>query len=96
MKKTKRVCENGHTYYKSSDCPTCPVCATASKPAEGLLSALPAPARRALVHANIHDTATLAKFSKTEILNLHGIGPSSIPKLEAALKQVGLTFREAN
>ncbi len=26
VKGTLRVCPKGHKYYKSSDCPTCPVC----------------------------------------------------------------------
>ncbi|MBX7051800.1 MAG: hypothetical protein K1X54_07180 [Flavobacteriales bacterium] len=96
MKKTKRVCKNGHSYFKSSDCPTCPICASMSKPADGLLSMLAAPARRALAQANILDAEALSKFTKAEILNLHGMGPSSIPKLEAAMKKMGLTFRQSN
>ncbi len=38
--KTLRTCEQGHEYYKSSDCPTCPVCEKERKPKEGFLSLL--------------------------------------------------------
>ena len=30
-KGSKRVCPNGHTYYKSSDCPVCPICENEKK-----------------------------------------------------------------
>src|SRR3954453_24228501 len=39
-KKTLRTCPRGHKYYKSSDCPTCPICEEANKPSEGFLSLL--------------------------------------------------------
>jgi hypothetical protein len=26
VKGTLRICDKGHQYYKSSDCPICPVC----------------------------------------------------------------------
>jgi hypothetical protein len=60
----------------------------------GFLSALGAPARRALEDRGITTLVELAKFSKAELLKLHGMGPSSIPKLEAALKEKGLSFRQ--
>ena len=44
----QKVCTNGHQFFKSSDCPTCPVCEAERKPKFGLLSLLAAPARRAL------------------------------------------------
>lgn len=93
--KNRRTCSNGHVYYKSSDCPTCPVCASENKPKDGFLSLLPAPARRALINMNIHTLEQLSNYSKKEILDLHGMGPSSIPKLEYALKEAGLTFRNS-
>ncbi len=37
--KTLRTCEQGHEYYKSSDCPTCPVCEK-RETKEGFLSLL--------------------------------------------------------
>lgn len=30
-----KICEKGHQYYKSSDCPICPVCEKERKPKEG-------------------------------------------------------------
>lgn len=47
-RKTLRTCKNGHRYYKSSDCPVCPVCEEEKRPEEGFLSLVSAPARRAL------------------------------------------------
>ncbi len=46
--KNRRTCKAGHTYYKTSDCPTCPICEQERKPHNGFLSLLVAPARRAL------------------------------------------------
>lgn len=93
-KKTVRTCENGHQYYKSSDCPTCPVCAAENKPSEGFLSKLSAPAGRALERIGVKTLKQLAHYSEKEILALHGIGPSSIPKLRAALEEAGLGFKK--
>lgn len=83
--KLKRICPNGHTYFKSSDCPTCPTCESKRKPESGFLSLVSAPARRALQNAKINSLHQLANYTSNEILNLHGIGPSSIPKLNQAL-----------
>jgi hypothetical protein len=38
----------------------------------------------------------LATCTEKEILALHGMGKSSIPKLKAALKEKGLDFRTAS
>lgn len=91
-KKNLRVCKNGHQYYKSSDCPTCPVCEEERKPVAGFATLLAAPARRALENAGIKTLQQLAQKSEADILNLHGMGPSSIPKLRDALKAEGLAF----
>jgi hypothetical protein len=88
-----RICKNGHKYYKSSDCPTCPICEKERKPGTGFLSLLPAPARRALENAGVVTLEKLSLMSKSEVLNLHGIGPASIPKLQRALKSKGLDFK---
>ena len=94
--KNLRTCENGHTYYKSSECPTCPICEAERKPKTGFLSLLSAPARRALENADITTLEKLAKHSEKDILKLHGIGKTSIPKLREALASENLTFAEAN
>lgn len=92
-KKTFRICEKGHKYYKSSDCPSCPACEHERKPDCGLLSQLSSPARRALEHNGITTVQHLSKFSEKEILQFHGIGPASLPKLRASLKESGLSFK---
>lgn len=91
--KQLRTCSKGHTYYKSSDCPTCPTCEKENKPESGFLSLLSAPARRALVHNEITTLCRLSEFSEKEILNLHGIGPASLPILKSSLEEEGLYFK---
>ncbi len=95
-KGTLRICPNGHSYYKSSDCPTCPICEQAKKPASGMLSKRAAPARRALERKGITTLAKLSKYSEKDILALHGIGPSAMPLLRAALAKDGRTFKPAS
>ncbi len=90
---TLRTCKNGHRYHKSSDCPTCPRCEAARKPAGGFLAALSAPARRALEHEGITTLKKLAAKSEKEILALHGMGPASLPALRSALAAAGLAFK---
>jgi predicted RecB family nuclease len=92
--KSLRICEKGHRYYKSSDCPTCPVCAQEEKPTEGFMAGLSAPAQRALAGAGINTLQQLAKKSEADVLALHGMGPASIPKLRIALAGAGLTFSD--
>ncbi|WP_118950918.1 RNA polymerase alpha subunit C-terminal domain-containing protein [Taibaiella helva] len=92
---TKRVCPQGHVYYKSSDCPTCPLCEQLRKPENGFLAFLSAPARRALEHAGINTPEKLATYTQKEILKLHGMGPASIPALKKALQEAGLDFKAA-
>ncbi|NUU79800.1 RNA polymerase alpha subunit C-terminal domain-containing protein [Paenibacillus xylanilyticus] len=87
-----RTCEHGHTYYKKSDCPTCPICESERKPKEGFLALLSAPARRALENEGIITLAKLSEYTEKEILKLHGIGPSAMPKLRQALEGEGLSF----
>jgi len=95
-KKNLRVCKQGHTYYKSSDCPTCPVCEQERKPDSGFLAILAAPARRALENAGISTLEQLSSRSEPEILMLHGMGPGSMPKLRSALTAEGLSFRKSS
>lgn len=91
--KTLRTCLQGHQYYKSISCPVCPICES-KKAAAGFLSSLAAPARRALENRGIHSLQELAQYSEKEILALHGMGKTSIPKLRAALTSEGLSFRK--
>jgi len=93
-KKQLRTCSKGHKYYKSSDCPVCPVCEKDRKPENSFLALLAAPARRALESKRILTLKELSKFSEEEILELHGMGKSSLPKLRVALRSESLTFRK--
>lgn len=63
------------------------------KPTNSILTAVGAPARRALERAGLVTAAALAERSEAEILALHGVGPSSLPRLRAALAAEGLAFR---
>jgi len=92
-KGTLKTCRNGHQFYKSSDCPTCPVCEKERKPKDGFMALISAPARRALERENIKTVEDLANWSEREILNLHGMGPNTIPKLKEALKDNKLSFK---
>lgn len=91
--KKLKICLKGHQFYKSSDCPVCPICDRAVQPTTGFLSLISTPARRALLSKNITNLNTLATFTQDEILSLHGIGPSAIPKLKQALVEIGLDFK---
>ncbi|MDT9722762.1 RNA polymerase alpha subunit C-terminal domain-containing protein [Paenibacillus sp. ClWae2A] len=93
-KGTLKTCEQGHSYYKKSDCPTCPTCEAERKPTEGFLALLSAPARRALENEGITTLLQLAEYTEKEILKLHGIGPSAMPKLRNALEEEGLSFKK--
>ncbi|MFD0590129.1 RNA polymerase alpha subunit C-terminal domain-containing protein [Paenibacillus sp. GCM10027627] len=92
-KKTLKTCDYGHSFYKSSDCPTCPECERERKPESGFLALLSAPARRALQHNGINTLQLLSAYSEKEILSIHGMGPKSLPTLRAALEEAGLSFK---
>lgn len=92
--KNKRICPQGHTYFKTSDCPVCPVCEQERNSATAFLAELSAPARRALESKGIKTVQQLASYSKKGILSLHGMGPASIPKLINALSEAGLAFKK--
>jgi predicted RecB family nuclease len=90
---TRRTCPKGHAFTKSSDCPTCPKCEAEKAKAGFFVDGLSAPARRALQGAGVDSLKKLARHSEKDILALHGIGPSAIPVLRAALKSAGLAFK---
>jgi DNA-directed RNA polymerase alpha subunit len=94
LTKNKKLCKNGHTYYKSSDCPVCPVCEKEHNPQNNFLSRLAAPARRALENKGIKTVKQLSKYSETEILKLHGMGRTSMPILHNILKTEGVSFKK--
>jgi len=59
-----------------------------------VFSSLSAPAQRALANKGIKTLKQLAKFSESDILKLHGMGPGSLPKLRNALKTESLVFKK--
>lgn len=96
-KKTLKICNRGHTFYKSSDCPVCPICWSGyykDKMHLEFPKNLGAPALRALLNAKITTLLKLSTYTEREILALHGIGPSSIPKFKTALIENGLSFKK--
>ena len=92
-KPTLKICKNGHPFYKSSDCPTCPICEEERKPKDNFLSLIGAQARRAFEREGITNLEKLTLFSEKDIIALHGMGKSSIPKLNEALTKTGLYFK---
>ncbi|MDX2195572.1 MAG: RNA polymerase alpha subunit C-terminal domain-containing protein [Cytophagales bacterium] len=93
-KPSLKTCKNGHNFYKSTDCPTCPVCEEERKPKDNFLSLIAAPARRALERENIKTLHDLAKYSEKDILSLHGMGKCTIPILCDVLTKAGLSFKQ--
>lgn len=91
---SERTCKKGHTFHKSSDCPTCPICAREEKRSDGFWADLSAPAQRALQSIGIEQLDGLAKYSEKDLLALHGFGKASLPKLRARLQEAGLHFKE--
>lgn len=95
--KIKKTCELGHTYYKSSDCPSCPTCEKLKREsASGFLALLSNPARNALLHQGIDTIEKLSSFSEKEILKIHGIGKASLPSFRKSLEEQGLSFKKAD
>ncbi len=89
---TQRTCPLGHTYFKSTSCPTCPTCERSRQPEAAFLAKIGAPARRALEREGIVTLEVLAAQNPKALLKLHGVGPSAIPRLQAALNEGGLEF----
>lgn len=61
------------------------------------MTALPktsAPAGRALASVGVETLEDLARFTRAEIADLHGMGPKALGMLEAALREVGLEFKK--
>jgi predicted RecB family nuclease len=92
-KKILKTCKNGHKFYKSSDCPTCPICEEERKPKDNFLSLIVAPARRALENNGITTLEHLSENTEKEILDLHGMGKTTIPKLKQLLAENNLTLK---
>ena len=92
--KTQRICKSGHKYYKSSDCPVCPICESEKHSKLGFLQAFSAPSRRALESIAISNLVSICAFTRKEIADLHGMGPSGLKKIEQLLAEANLKFKE--
>lgn len=92
--KRLKTCENGHSFYKSSDCLTCPECEKERKPTNNFLDELVAPARRALESNGITTLEQLSTYSEKEVLRFHGLGKTTIPILSQLLEENNLTFKQ--
>ena len=55
---------------------------------------LSSPAQRALANNGITSLKLLSRYSEKQVLEFHGLGPGSIPKLRNALAAAGLNFKE--
>lgn len=51
------------------------------------------PAHRALAQAGVTTIAELAGWTRADVAALHGIGPTALPGLDAALAARGLAFK---
>lgn len=90
----RKVCDQGHVFYKSSDCRSCPECERLKKPSDGFLSLFAAPARRALQERHISSVMDLMRFSEREILAWHGIGTHAMTIIKKAFKDAGINFKK--
>lgn len=85
-------CVNGHTFTKTSDCPTCPICEKEKKNKHPYFSFLGAPAVRALENAGIKNLKQLSKKKEKELLLLHGIGKAAMVSIKSELRKNGLSL----
>ena len=59
----------------------------------GSLPKLSAPAMRALANQGITTLQKLSEYSEKEVMQFHGMGKGSLPKLREALVAKGLGFK---
>ena len=88
-----KICANGHSFHKSSDCPVCPVCESINNPKAGVFASIGAPARRALMAQGIYGIKDLTKWTKNDLLKLHGVGPNAANKIEKIVTEAGYSLR---
>lgn len=89
-----KICKNGHRFEKTSNCLVCPKCS--SEEMKNKFSDefpfIGAPAFRALDNIGIENLQDLTKYSKKELLSLHGFGLKALQLLAEKLKDNGLSF----
>lgn len=96
MEKTLHTCTKGNENYKSSNCPTCPICEEEGKPENGFLPKLGAPARRTLENYTINLWKSFQNSTEKEILQWHGMAPATITKLKNGYKKRGFRSKKNN
>jgi DNA-directed RNA polymerase alpha subunit len=52
------------------------------------------PAQRALANASIQTPEQLSRLTEKEVMQLHGMGKSSLPILKEAMAERGFTFAQ--
>lgn len=87
----KRVCDQGHHFKKTSDCPTCPQCEK-EKWMGSNWEGLSNPAKRALSAKGIIDYKMLSQYTRKEVATWHGIGPSTLKKIDSILQELQLNW----
>jgi len=87
-----KICPNGHEFYKSSDCPVCPICEKNKINNDDHFAKIGAPAKRAFDAVGITQLKHLTKYSERELLALHGVGPWAIRILRPLMEENGLDF----
>lgn len=88
----QKTCSNGHSFEKTSDCPTCPICER-DRMATSAIPRIGAPATRALENAGVQGLQELANWSEKDLLALHGMGPRAVGLLREHLADQGVAFR---
>lgn len=63
-----------------------------ASPESNLPANLSQPAQRALAGAGITRLEDVARWTETDLLALHGVGPKTIRQLRPALEAKGLSF----
>lgn len=93
---SNKICQNGHTFEKTSDCPVCPICSVKEMQEKygADFPKIGAPAFRALNGIGVTSIKDLTKFSEQELLDLHGFGPRALRLLKESLSHQGLTFKK--
>ncbi|MGV3656777.1 MAG: DUF1801 domain-containing protein [Chitinophagaceae bacterium] len=84
---------NGAVQTKKSNSNSNPEVAN-QKNGKSFLENISAPARRALEAAGITTLQKLSTYNERELLALHGVGKTTIPKLEQALSANGLQLKQ--
>ncbi len=88
----QKTCAKGHTFEKTSDCPSCPACER-GRPPTGAFPKIGAPATRALERAGVRSLDELADWSERDVLALHGMGPRALAILRERLADEGRAFK---